>query len=308
MNLTRSVLIKASQSTWLRDRATRYAFVRRTARRFLPGEDLDAALAAARTLADNGISTLITHLGENVDDRAEAEAIATHYLDVLDRVRAAKLPSELSVKLTQIGLDLDSELCFVNLAKLIARAPADKTVWIDMEQSHYIDVTLEIYRRARKERQNIGVCLQAYLYRTEQDLESLIAAGAAVRLVKGAYSEPPEIAFPRKRDLDDNYFRLAQMLLGPAAREAGVRAVLATHDRGVIARIIEWAAAQGIARNQLEFAMLYGIQRAEQLRLAREGYRSCVLVSYGSYWFPWFMRRLAERPANILFLARNLFS
>ncbi len=176
-----------------------------------------------------------------------------------------------------------------------------------MEHSPYVDATLEIHRRARAKFPNVAVCVQAYLYRTEKDVESLIAQGATVRLVKGAYDEPSEIAFPQKSDVDENYFRLAQLLLSEKARESGVRAAIATHDRKLIARISDWAATQEIPRDQLEFDMLYGIQRAEQLRLVREGYRSRVLVSYGSYWFPWFMRRLAERPANVLFLARNLW-
>ena len=176
-----------------------------------------------------------------------------------------------------------------------------------MEHSPYVDAALEIHRRARAKFPNVGICVQAYLYRTEKDVESLIAQGATVRLVKGAYDEPSEIAFPKKSDVDENYFRLAQILLGAEAREAGVRAAIATHDRKLIARISDWAATQGIPKDQLEFDMLYGIQRAEQLRLVREGYRCRVLVSYGSYWFPWFMRRLAERPANVLFLARNLW-
>lgn len=314
MSLLRKTFLMASQSPWLRDRAPRYAFVRRTAGRFLPGEDADAALAAARTLAENHITTLLTHLGENVNDRAEAEAITNQYLDLIGRVRAAGLPSEISVKLTQLGLDLDPEFCFENLLNLIeASGPASssrvgETLWIDMEQSPYIDITLELFRRSRHTHRNVGVCVQAYLYRTEKDVDSLVAEGAAVRLVKGAYNEPAEIAFPKKSDVDENYFRLAQILLSPEARKAGVRAAMATHDRRLIGRIIGWASAQQIPKDQLEFAMLYGIQRAEQLRLAREGYRSCVLISYGSYWFPWFMRRLAERPANAWFLARNIFS
>jgi proline dehydrogenase len=313
MSLLRTVFLSASQSAWLRDRAPRLGFVRRTAGRFLPGEDADAALAAARTLAESGVITLLTHLGENVGSRDEASAVTSQYLDLIARVRAASLPSEISVKLTQLGLDLDVEFCFANLTRLIeASASADpaasKTLWIDMEQSPYIDVTLELYRRARAAYRNVGVCIQAYLYRTEKDVGSLIAQGATVRLVKGAYNEPSEIAYPKKSDADESYFRLAQMLLGPEARAAGVRAAMATHDRPLIARIIDWSAAQQIPKAELEFAMLYGIQRAEQLRLAREGYRSCVLISYGSYWFPWFMRRLAERPANAWFLARNMFS
>ena len=311
MNLMRRAFLTASQSSWLRERAPRLGFVRRTAGRFLPGEDMDAALGAARRLADSGISTLLTYLGENVNDRTEAEAVTGQYLDLIDRVRSSGLPAEISVKLTQLGLDLDSEFCFANLSKLIERsagAAATMTLWIDMEQSPYIDITLELYRRARKMYRNVGVCVQAYLYRTEKDVEPLVSMGAAVRLVKGAYSEPAEIAYSEKSDVDESYFRLAQTLLGPEARRAGVRAVMATHDRKLIGRIGDWAAAQQIAKSEVEFAMLYGIQRAEQVRLARDGYRSCVLVSYGSYWFPWFMRRLAERPANVLFLARNLFS
>jgi len=170
-----------------------------------------------------------------------------------------------------------------------------------------VDATLEIYLRARKAYASVGVCVQAYLYRTQKDLDSLIAIGAAVRLVKGAYNEPAEIAYPRKNDVDASYMELAKRLLSPEARRAGVRAAIATHDRTLIASLIDWAAAQGVPKNRLEFQMLYGIQRAEQLRLAQEGYRSAVLISYGTFWYPWFMRRLAERPANVLFLARNFF-
>jgi len=306
--MLRRSLLKASQSPWLRERAPRYGFMRRTVTRFMPGEDAADALAASRRLAENGIATVLTHLGENFADRAEAEAVTLHYLDLIERIRSAALPAEVSVKLTQLGLDLDREFCYANLAKLIENTPAEKTLWIDMEQSPYVDATLELYRRARKSHRNVGVCLQAYLYRTEKDLDALIPLGASLRLVKGAYNEPAEIAFPKKNDVDENYFHLTQRLLSPEARRAGVRAAIATHDRILIRRLTTWAAAQGITNAQLEFQMLYGIQRAEQLRLAQEGYRSAVLISYGSFWFPWFMRRLAERPANILFLARNFFS
>ncbi len=313
MSWARRILVRASESAWLRERAPRLYFVRRASRRFLPGEHLEDALSAARRLADNGISSLITHLGENVRDRSEAEAVTRDYLGILERIEAAALPAEISVKLTQLGLDIDHEFCFANLMRLIqasatSNAGAPKSVWIDMEQSAYVEVTLSLHRRARQSNRNVGVCVQAYLRRTAKDIESLVALGSSVRLVKGAYSEPPEVAFQRKLDVDQNFFRAAQALLSPEARRAGVRAVMGTHDRALIARISDWAAAQGIPKSELEFAMLYGIQRAEQLRLAREGYVSCVLVSYGSYWFPWYMRRLAERPANVWFLVRNLFS
>ncbi|MGB8521434.1 MAG: proline dehydrogenase family protein [Candidatus Acidiferrales bacterium] len=308
MSLMRRSLLKASQSQWLREHAPRYGFMRRTVTRFMPGEDVDEALAAAQTLASNGIGTVLTHLGENITDRAEAEEVTRHYLDVSDRIRAANLSAEISVKLTQLGLDLDRESCYSNLLTLIEHTPAEKTLWIDIEQSPYVDATLELYRRARKAYANVGVCVQAYLYRTEKDLDSLISIGGAVRLVKGAYNEPAEIAFPQKKDVDENYFHLAQRLLSPEARKTRVRAAMATHDSVLIRKIAEWSAAQGIAKTHLEFQMLYGIQRSEQLRLVRDGYRCNVLISYGSFWFPWFMRRLAERPANVLFLARNFFS
>ena len=308
MSLVRRGILRASQSAWLREHAPRYAFFRRTTRRFMPGETAEQALAAARELAKSNIGSVLTHLGENIADRAEAEGVARHYLGVLEKIRAGNLPVEISVKLTQLGLDLDRESCFANLARLIEHCPPEKTLWIDMEQSPYVDATLDLYRRARKTYKNVGVCVQAYLYRTERDLESLIPLGAAVRLVKGAYNEPSEIAFPKKKDVDEGFYRLATMLLNPDARRAGVRAAIATHDSKLIQRITTWAASQGITKSQLEFQLLYGIQRAEQLRLAKEGCRVGVLISYGTFWFPWFMRRLAERPANVLFLARNFFS
>ncbi len=307
MSLMRTAILKASANPWMRKNAPRYGFLRRTVTRFMPGEKIDDALAAARQLAEKRIATLVTQLGENIENRAEAESVTNHYLDVLQRISAADLPTEVSVKLTQLGLDLDREFCYANLAKLTEATPPDKTLWIDMEQSPYVDATLEIYLRARKAYANVGVCVQAYLYRTQKDLDSLIAIGAAVRLVKGAYNEPAEIAYPRKNDVDASYMDLAKRLLSPEARRAGVRAAIATHDRALIASLIDWAAAQGVPKNRLEFQMLYGIQRAEQLRLAQEGYRSAVLISYGTFWYPWFMRRLAERPANVLFLARNFF-
>ena len=307
MSLLRNAFLKASESSWLRSHATRYPFLRRSLRRFMPGEALDDALAAAQVLHQKGAFAVLTHLGENVTQRSEAEEVVSTYLTALSRIRAANLPVELSVKLTQLGLDLDPEFCRANLLRIMRAAGPDKTVWIDMEHSPYVDVTLAIYRRVRELHPNTGVCLQAYLFRTERDLASLLSLGAAVRLVKGAYNEPPEIAFAEKKDVDENFVLLAQKLLGPDARRAGVRAGVATHDGALIVRISRWAAEQGIPNAQIEFQMLYGIQRGEQLRLAREGYRCGVLISYGSHWFPWFMRRLAERPANLLFVLRNIF-
>jgi proline dehydrogenase len=308
MGLMRRSILKAAQSPWLRRHAPRYGFVRRTVARFMPGEDAQDALAAARALAAKGISSVLTHLGENITDRTEAEQVKQHYLDLTGRILASALPAEISVKLTQIGLDLDPEFCFANLSALIEKTPPDKILWIDMEQSPYVDSTLDLFRRARSIYANVGICVQAYLYRTEKDLDTLIPMRAAIRLVKGAYNEPAEIAFPVKKDVDENYFHLAQRLLSPESRRLGVRAAIATHDRNLIARLNAWADAQGVPKSKLEYQMLYGIQRAEQIRLAESGYRCAVLIAYGTFWYPWFMRRLAERPANVLFLARNFFS
>ncbi|MGA7920983.1 MAG: proline dehydrogenase family protein [Candidatus Acidiferrales bacterium] len=308
MSLMRRAILMASQNQWMRQHAPRYGFMRRAVARFMPGEDVQDALTAARTLAANNIHSVLTHLGENIADRVEAEEVTRHYLNVNDRLRALNLTTELSVKLTQLGLDLDAKFCYENLLTLIENTLPGKTLWIDMEQSPYVDVTLELFRRARAEHANVGVCLQAYLYRTEKDLDTLIPMGAAIRLVKGAYNEPAEIAFPLKKDVDENFLHLSQRLLSPEARRARVRAAIATHDRSLIRKLTDWSASQGIQKTQIEFQMLYGIQRAEQLRLAQAGYRSAVLIAYGAFWYPWFMRRLAERPANVFFLARNLFA
>ena len=274
----------------------------------MPGETVSDALAAAAALREQSIGTIFTQLGENVSDHAEAEQVTVHYLDVLERIRSQGLRTEVSVKLTQLGLDLNPELCYTNLSRIIENAGTRSVVWLDMEASNYVDPTLELYRRAKQAYANVGVCLQAYLLRTTRDLASLIPLGAAIRLVKGAYNEPPDVAFSRKKDVDENYFALAKQLLGDEARARGVRAAMATHDQKLIHRITEFAASRGLSKDSLEFQMLYGIQRAEQHRLAQEGWNSIVLVAYGSFWFPWFMRRLAERPANAVFVIRNLLA
>jgi proline dehydrogenase len=227
---------------------------------------------------------------------------------VLRRVRQQQLDAEVSVKPTQLGLDLDFELCYRNLREIIAAEIPERIVWIDMEASGYVDATLQLYRRALAEFPNAGLCLQAYLRRTKDDLVELLPMRASIRLVKGAYSEPPEIAFPQKSDVDDNYFTLAKEMLGAKKRQPAMRAAFGTHDIELVQRIAEFAAANGLAKADVEVQMLYGIKSAEQQRLAREGYNSKVLVAYGTHWYAWFIRRLAERPANLWFVARNLFS
>jgi proline dehydrogenase len=308
MGLMRNVFLTCSESTWMRERATRYPFVRRAVSRFMPGETAEEALTAARQLKTQSIGSVFTLLGENVKEPAEAQQVTDHYMKLLDRIRILQLHSEVSVKLTQLGLDLSSELCHTNLTRIVETADQGTTVWIDMEASPYVDVTLDMYRRVQKSHRNVGVCLQAYLYRTAADLASLIPLGAAIRLVKGAYKESSAVAFAEKDKVDENFFELCRELVSDAARNAGVRAAMATHDVNLIRRITEYVQSRKIGKNTLEFQMLYGIQQQEQLRLAREGWKSIVLVAYGSYWFPWYMRRLAERPANVLFVLRNLLA
>jgi proline dehydrogenase len=308
MSLMRSVLLAASTNKWLRENAVNYPFVRRSVSRFMPGETLDAALEAARGLAQKRIATVFTNLGENVTDRSEAQHVTQHYLEVLRRIHDSGLATEVSVKLTQLGLDLSAEFCSENLQKIIAQEKKDAIVWVDMEASSYVDATLEIFKQALRKYPNVGICLQAYLYRTKEDLEKLLPLRPSVRLVKGAYKEPPEIAYPKKKDVDENYFALAQTMMAVQASGQCIRAAFGTHDVNLIRRLAEHAAKSGFPKKDFEVQMLYGIQREEQERLAREGYRSGVLVAYGNYWYPWFVRRLAERPANLWFMARNLFA
>jgi proline dehydrogenase len=308
MSILRSILLAASQNRRLRDHASHYKFVRKSVARFMPGETLDDALVAAETLRSKKIGTVFTHLGENISDRSEAQRVTDHYLEVLDRIRQKGLQTEISVKLTQLGLDLSPDLCFGHLKVIIARAPKGSIVWIDMEGSNYVDATLDLYRRALSEFPNVGVCLQAYLYRTKEDLAKLLSLRPSIRLVKGAYNEPPEIAFPRKADVDENYFALGKEMLQAKKEQRCVRAAFATHDVDMIRRLFEQASKEGFSKADFEVQMLYGIQRAEQERLAIEGCASIVLVAYGTFWYPWFVRRLAERPANLWFMLRNVFA
>jgi proline dehydrogenase len=304
----RKVLLAGSTNPWLRERATKTAFVRRSVSRFMPGEQIDDALRAAAALKPQGITTILTKLGENLSGTDEAEQVTLHYLDLLDRITASGLDAQISVKPTQLGLDLDRALCERNLDRLIARAEQRHNfVWIDMESSPYVDPTLDLFRRTRAKTARVGIALQAYLYRTEKDVESLVPLGAAIRIVKGAYLEPPEVAFPRKADVDANYYRLCTRLLAPDVRKPGALLHIATHDIPLADRLSAHIAEQGVPASAYEFAMLYGIQRGQQLRLAGQGRRLRVLISYGEYWFPWYMRRLAERPANVWFVVRTMF-
>ena len=307
MNPARSILLAASQNAWLRDHVAKHKFVCRTVSRFMPGEELSDALAAAQRLQAKNIGSIFTRLGENVTDEAEARSVAQHYLEVLRGVQKLQLDAEISVKPTQLGLDLSLELCYHNLKTIIQHEDPRRVVWIDMEASNYVDATLQLYRRALGEFPNVGVCLQAYLHRTKDDLAGLLPLRPSIRLVKGAYSEPPEIAFPEKSRVDENYFLLAKEMLLAKKAEPKIRPAFGTHHMVLLRRISDFAATIGLPKTSVEVQMLYGIKSAEQERLARDGYRSKVLVAYGSHWYAWFIRRLAERPANLWFVARNLF-
>ncbi len=308
MSIARKILLAASTNVWLRERATKAAFVRRSVSTFMPGERIEDAMAASSEQQSRGIGTIFTRLGENVTRIEEAEEVTRHYLDVLDRIHTAGLDAQISVKPTQLGLDLDQELCLRNLQRLVERATArNNFVWVDMESSPYVDRTIDLFRRVRAQSPLIGIALQAYLHRTAADIESLLPLGSAIRLVKGAYLEPAEIAFPRKADVDENYYTLACRLLGEEARRVGTLLHIATHDPRLVDRLNTFIEANGVPHSAYEYAMLYGIQRALQLRLAKDGRRIRVLIAYGEYWFQWYMRRLAERPANVWFVVKNIF-
>jgi len=308
MSVARTVLLKVSDNQWLRENGTRLPFIRRAVSRFMPGESFEEMITAARATAADGLASLFTRLGENVTDIGEADAVAHHYLDGIDQLRSLNLDCEPSIKLTQLGLDIDRELAYAHLRDLAARAhAANNYLWVDMEQSSYVNITLALTKRLREEFPRVGLCLQAYLFRTRQDLEDITSRGIGVRLVKGAYNEPPEVAFPKKSDVDANYYALAQQMLAPAARAAGSRAVFGTHDLDLIQSIRAHAQLAGVKPAEYEFHMLYGIQKPAQQRLAKDGVPVRVLIAYGDYWFPWYMRRLAERPANVWFVAKSLF-
>jgi proline dehydrogenase len=304
----RRVLLAGSTNAWLRERATKAAFVRRAVSAFMPGETVDDALHAGQALKRDGINLILTRLGENITRAEEAEEVTQHYFQVLDKVSASGLDAQISVKPTQLGLDQDPALCRANLERLLERTEQrDNFLWIDMESSPYVDPTIALYRHGRAKSSRIGIAIQAYLFRTGQDVESLIPIGSAIRVVKGAYLEPPDVAFPKKSEVDENFFNVCVRLLQPDAIAAGCLLHIGTHDIALVGRLKAWIAANHVPASAYEFAMLYGIQRGQQQRLAKEGQRLRVLISYGEYWFPWYMRRLAERPANVWFVVKNMF-
>ena len=308
MSVMRKALLAASTNPWLRDHVTKWGFVRKSVTRFMPGERIEDAIHAAKEQQKLGINTIFTRLGENLTKAEEFEEVTRHYLEVLDKVKAAGLDAHISIKPTQLGLDLDRALCERNMDRLVERADElGNFVWIDMEGSPYVDPTIEIFKRSRARSARVGIAIQAYLFRTPQDIEAMIALGPAVRVVKGAYLEPPDIAYPKKSDVDEAFYALCTRLLAADAQQAGTLLHIATHDIPLAERLIAYIKQHNVPASAYEFAMLYGIQRQEQLRLATQGQRLRVLISYGEHWFPWYMRRLAERPANVWFVVRTMF-
>jgi proline dehydrogenase len=303
----RGLLLWCAQNRWLSTHVPRWGFAKRAVRRFMPGEELQAALTAAGEFKAQGIGSLLTRLGENVKNLSEAGEVVEHYEALFAEVAEAGLDAEISVKPTQLGLDIDASAAFSNLQRLARSAEKAKSfLWIDMEGSGYTEATLDLYRRLRADHPRTGVALQAYLHRTVDDVVKLLPLKPAIRLVKGAYAEPATTAFAAKKDVDANYLALCSLML-PQVKQGKLRLVLATHDIELIARISRFARALGLERAQLEVAMLYGIRADQQLRLAGEGYVVKDLISYGDAWYAWYLRRLAERPANMLFVARQLF-
>jgi proline dehydrogenase len=275
---------------------------RRLAARFIAGEELADALRVVRRLNAEGFEVTLDYLGESVHEPATAEAACREYLSILDRLHKDGLRSHISVKLTQLGLDIDETLARQHLQAIWKQAALHGTfVRIDMESSAHTDATLRLFREANAPREVLGIAIQSYLYRSEKDVADLLACGARVRLVKGAYHEPPERAFPCKQDVDRNFLVLMERLLA-----SGIYHAIATHDERLIAATKALATKQNLGPDRFEFQMLYGIRRRLQRQLLREGYRVRVYVPYGRQWYSYFMRRLAERPANLLFLLRNL--
>lgn len=298
----RSGILRAADSRRVRSFMSRHG-MRLGAGRYVAGETLDQCVAVLQRLTAQGLHANTTILGESVRDRAEAEAVAAEYERVLERLHAERLPVNVALKLTHLGLELDEELAYENVARVVDTAGRlGSFVRIDMEQSSVVDATLRIYRRLRESgRERVGTVLQSYLYRAERDLEELLPLRPSLRIVKGAYLEAPEVAYPDKADVDAAYRRLVETGL-----RGGATIAVATHDDALIDHAIGVAEREGIGHDRFELQLLYGVRPSLQLDLARRGFKVLVATPYGPEWYPYLMRRLAERPANLAFFAKNL--
>ena len=302
--LTRSALIYLSRHEGLKDFAARFSLFKKLTTRFVAGETIEEAVAAIRELNADGCTASFDHLNESVANAAEADGEVREYLRILEQIDQTGIRSNVSIKLTQFGLELDPELAYKNARAVVLEASRrGNFVRVDMESSAVTQVTIDIFKRLRSEfgLNEVGIVLQSYLRRTFDDAHELVKVPARIRICKGAYNEPPEVAFPDKHDTDNNYVRVMQLLLS-----SGVYHGIATHDPKMIDATIAYAQREGIGKDAFEFQMLYGVRRDLQRQLARDGYNMRVYVPYGKHWYPYFMRRLAERPANIWFVMKNM--
>ncbi len=291
-----------SEREGLKNLAMKFNFSRKTARRFVAGDNIGDTIPAVLELNRHGFSSTLDYLGEMVNTREEAEHACREYLTALDEIQKSKANSNVSLKLTQFGLGMDESLCQENVEKVVIRAgELNNFVRIDMEGSPYTEATLRILMNLRKKYENVGIVIQAYLFRSEKDIENLIAMKTRIRLCKGAYKEPPDISFEKKSDTDNNFIKLMKILL-----KSGIYHGIATHDPGMIDATKQFVKQEGIATDKFEFQMLYGIRRDLQDQLIHEGYRVRIYVPYGAEWYSYLMRRMAERPANLMFVLRNL--
>jgi proline dehydrogenase len=305
----RSLLLFLSHSRFARDQISNLGIAKRVSRRFVAGESLNEAMASARAINSKGMLATLDYLGERVTEERLAVASRDEILSLLDRIEATGINANVSVKLTQLGIRIREGLALENCRLILTRAKQyNNKIRIDMEESELVDSTLEIYRTLRDDDgfDNVGVVIQSYLYRSEDDVRSLIREGAWIRLCKGAYAEPPDIAFPEKADTDMNYVRLAEMMLSETARFNGVYLGIATHDEQLVHTLISYTENNDIAPEDYEFQMLYGIRRDLQDWLVRKGFKVRIYIPYGTAWYPYFVRRLAERPANLWFFISNL--
>jgi len=302
--VTRSALIWLSGQEGLKDFATRFKFFKKLTTRFVAGETIDEVIPYIREINAENCTASFDHLNESVDNPDEANKEVEEYLRILQQIEEKRVRSNVSIKLTQFGLELDPELAYKNARRVVLDAKQrGNFVRVDMEGSNVTQVTLDIFKRLRSEFElnDVGIVLQSYLRRTYDDAKELVKLPARIRICKGAYSEPPEVAFPDKKDVDDNYVKVMQLLLS-----SGVYHGIATHDPKMIDATIDFATREGIGKEKFEFQMLYGIRRDLQRQLARDGFNMRVYVPYGKHWYPYFMRRLAERPANIWFVMKNV--
>src|SRR5712691_6517567 len=303
--VTRSALIYLSQQEGLKEFASRFRPFKKLTTRFVAGETIDEAVEAIKLINADGCTASFDHLNESVTGQAEAEAEVREYLQILEQIDATGIRSNVSIKLTQFGLEIDPELAYRNARRVVEDAARrGNFVRVDMEGSKVTQATIDLFKRLRAEfgLNDVGIVVQSYLYRTMDDVRDLLKIPARIRICKGAYNEPPDVAYPDKKDVDNNYIRVMQLL-----PSSGVYHGIATHDPKMIDATIDFAQREGIGKDAFEFQMLYGIRRDLQDQLARNGYRMRIYVPYGKHWYPYFMRRLAERPANIWFVMKNLF-